>query len=1187
MATPFSFARRTLTSTADDNHRTEIMVSSTDGVIARWSASPVTAGQYGLLDSDGDTVGMPPPIGSAGWHYFSSTLLANGDVAILSTGKALSRYDSQGQLLDQSSALVSQTGTAGRVTELASGNLLATYASGSQLFGQFFNSALDPVGSPFLLLNGPNYFAHVVALADGGFVVDGGTVGGSWIIQAFNASGVAVGPQINDNHIGFADVEALPGGGYVVALPQVGAPGVLGQVFNSDGTARTAQFQISPGEFRAAQLVILSDSLFAAVVVGADGDLRAQLVHIDGLPLGGLQLLDEASLNFSESDGSLPWDAQAIDSDSFVTVQVDNGQVAVDFFSFNTDVVRVGTAAADTLDGVGEDRILAGFGGDDTYVVDSAGDEIVEIGGEGTDRVRTSVSFVLPAGQEIEILQTTNNIGTAPLALTGNEFSQYIFGNYGANLIDGGGGGDIMLGFLGDDIYVVRHAADQVRENAGEGFDRINGTISYALGAGQEVEMLAFANNIGTLPLQLTGNELSQYIFGNYGNNVLRGGGGGDVLIGFQGFDDYIVTDSRDDVREGIFEGDLDRVLASVSYQLHPGVYVEALLAAAPGGTEAIDLTGNALRQDITGNNGDNRLTSGGGGGLMIGLGGNDTYYVSDALDVVLEASGQGFDRVRSSIDFAIGVLAEIEMITTNDNFGTAAIDLTGNGFSQHIFGNAGNNALNGLGGADTLIGLAGDDFFYAQPDDQIREVAGEGFDRVFAEGSTPGNPFRLNPGAAVEMITTLDNLGTHAVDIIGNELAQYVYGNDGANQLGGGAGRDVLNGFDGDDRFLFDTALNTAFTPNFNALADTANVDRIDGFGFDDKIVLSGALFGLTPGALPGRRVQHRHDRDRCRRSHPLGRRVRSAALRSGRNRRPGRPADRFSVEPVQSRRKLHRRRLNSATFCLDDWKARAYSRSIMFAWWRSGSDHRAAALLAALLLEALLALALVLGLGMTMPAGRDEILKLVNLAPAPPAPPPAIPERRSRRRPEGEPSPPNLRARPTEIVAPKPLIPPPLPTLPAAPIAGPGSAPSAGAADVPGPGFGAGGVGNGFGGGGDGDGDGGGGFTPPRRIRGSLGDSDYPAGLGEAGIGGTVSVQFSVETDGRVGRCFVTRSSGHAELDDLTCQLIERRYRFRPSLGPDGRPVRARVAENHTWETIDDPPPPEARRERRRFIR
>lgn len=243
------------------------------------------------------------------------------------------------------------------------------------------------------------------------------------------------------------------------------------------------------------------------------------------------------------------------------------------------------------------------------------------------------------------------------------------------------------------------------------------------------------------------------------------------------------------------------------------------------------------------------------------------------------------------------------------------------------------------------------------------------------------------------------------------------------------------------------------------------------------------------------------------------------------------------------------------------------------MLAHWQAGLDRRFLAALGALLFEALLALALILGLRVAMPSAPIEIMRLVSLAPEPPAPPPDVPERSRSRRPEGEPSPPNLRARPTEIVAPPAALPVPSP-LPAAPIVGPGSEPSAGAADVPGPGFGSGGIGDGFGGGGDGDGDGAGGFTPPRRIRGSLRDSDYPAGLGEAGIGGTVSVQFSVETDGRVGRCFVTRSSGHPELDDLTCRLIERRYRFRPSLGPDGRPVRAQVAENHTWETIDDPP-------------
>ena len=163
-------------------------------------------------------------------------------------------------------------------------------------------------------------------------------------------------------------------------------------------------------------------------------------------------------------------------------------------------------------------------------------------------------------------------------------------------------------------------------------------------------------------------------------------------------------------------------------------------------------------------------------------------------------------------------------------------------------------------------------------------------------------------------------------------------------------------------------------------------------------------------------------------------------------------------------------------------------------------------------------------------------------------------------------------------------PLVPLPAPTpVIAAPIAGVGSAASAGSADVVGPGTGSGGEGDGRGSGGAGDGDGDGGAeTPPRRIRGDI-TTPLSPGAAEAGIGGTVSVRYYVETDGHVSECEVTRSSGSAELDAATCGFIERRFRFRPARDGRGPPVPSAIIENHSWEIEQLPDEPAPRRKRR----
>lgn len=253
-----------------------------------------------------------------------------------------------------------------------------------------------------------------------------------------------------------------------------------------------------------------------------------------------------------------------------------------------------------------------------------------------------------------------------------------------------------------------------------------------------------------------------------------------------------------------------------------------------------------------------------------------------------------------------------------------------------------------------------------------------------------------------------------------------------------------------------------------------------------------------------------------------------------------------------------------------------------------RSTRAERGRAALGAALLTAALGYALVAGLALGSGKSPEEALTIFEVGPEPPPSPreKLVPHRNPSPRREGAASPPNLRSEPTEIVAPTPLVPLPVPPpVVAAPIAGIGSAPSAGNADVIGPGTGSGGEGDGRGSGGEGDGSGDGGAeTPPRQVRGELRDSDYPEGAAEAGVGGTVGVRYLVWTDGRVRECTITRSSGSAELDATTCRLIEQRFRFRPSRDERGRPVPARIVENHSWmlhrEPAEEPPPKPRRR-------
>ncbi|KQP50563.1 hypothetical protein ASF39_12830 [Methylobacterium sp. Leaf108] len=115
----------------------------------------------------------------------------------------------------------------------------------------------------------------------------------------------------------------------------------------------------------------------------------------------------------------------------------------------------VGNAGVNILNGGAGADLLYGRGGGDTYLVDNAGDSVTEAAGGGTDRVLTSVSYTLTAGQEIERLEVLDAASTTAINLTGNAFANTLVGNAGANTLNGGLNADVMQGLGGNDAYYV------------------------------------------------------------------------------------------------------------------------------------------------------------------------------------------------------------------------------------------------------------------------------------------------------------------------------------------------------------------------------------------------------------------------------------------------------------------------------------------------------------------------------------------------------------------------------------------------------------------------------------------------------------------------------------------------------------------------------------------------------------
>jgi Ca2+-binding RTX toxin-like protein len=247
-------------------------------------------------------------------------------------------------------------------------------------------------------------------------------------------------------------------------------------------------------------------------------------------------------------------------------------------------------------------------------------------------------------------------------------------------------------------------------------------------------------------------------------------------------------------------------------------------------------LYGEAGRDTLEGGSGNDTLDGGTGRDMMIGGTEDDTYYVDQSNDGVMENANEGIDTVFASADFALS--NDVEHLTLT---GFTAVNGTGNSLDNILTGNIlanvldgqdGNDTLDGSSGGDTMIGGLGDDVYYvSSPFDVVTEYLNEGIDTVFSTGS-------LTLADHVENLSLVGGAGTAGT---GNELANSITGNALANTLDGEAGRDELFGLSGND------------TLNGGADNDTlwggTGDDSLLGGGGSDRLIGYGGGFDLSGG--------------------------------------------------------------------------------------------------------------------------------------------------------------------------------------------------------------------------------------------------------------------------------------------------------------------------------------------------
>jgi Ca2+-binding RTX toxin-like protein len=116
-----------------------------------------------------------------------------------------------------------------------------------------------------------------------------------------------------------------------------------------------------------------------------------------------------------------------------------------------------GTSGNDTISGAGGDIAMYGGAGNDTYIVDSAGDTVTEYSGQGYDTVQSSLGFKLGDYTEKLVLTGHNAINGQ-----GGLGNNTIIGNDANNVLTGGKGSDILTGGAGADTFRYLSAGDGV-----------------------------------------------------------------------------------------------------------------------------------------------------------------------------------------------------------------------------------------------------------------------------------------------------------------------------------------------------------------------------------------------------------------------------------------------------------------------------------------------------------------------------------------------------------------------------------------------------------------------------------------------------------------------------------------------------------------------------------------------------
>lgn len=480
--------------------------------------------------------------------------------------------------------------------------------------------------------------------------------------------------------------------------------------------------------------------------------------------------------------------------------------------------ILYGAEGNDIVKGGGGGDTLVGGTGDDTYFVDGEGDLIIEYVDQGTDTVKSSVTYAL--GDYVENLLLTGNWAiegtgnTQNNMLTGNAAVNALYGRDGNDILNGKGGADYLAGGAGDDVYVIDENDVTIVENAGEGIDTVKSAIDYLLGANLENLTLT-----GVAALNGFGNALDNVIKGNAGANLLQGYDGSDTLSGSLANDilqggsgnDRLSDAGGSNVLDG--GGGADTLVGSAGNEFFAGGG-DSDTANTGIGADVIAFNRGDGQDTVAASQGaDNTLTLGGGirykdiafrkagTGLIVQVGNTDNgvaeqitfagWYATTAdnrsisrLQIIVAAMS-GYDPASSDPLFSkrVQIFDFLGLVTAFDAARAANPKLTSWSIGEALSANC-------LGGSDDAA-IGGDLGYRYGLSGNLAGMALQDAHQTLDAGA-----FGLQPQAISPVFQ-----GTLSSDVLRGVSSNGVLAGDGgADLIAGAEGSDFIAGGDGDD---------------------------------------------------------------------------------------------------------------------------------------------------------------------------------------------------------------------------------------------------------------------------------------------------------------------------------------------------------------------------------------------------